>query len=200
MSIGRDMKTKDIDSLVDMLVNVQTENGIKPTMQEALFDPNTKERINIFKRKKLEAQGVDLSKYGENTPTCNGSCNKCSKSDKHMSNLERGVFVYNEDDLIDEEEGNYVCEYCTKIGYDGSYKPDICDTCDDCEGCTEYIGNECDGCAYSAIYNGGMSYGQSTQDTSLIESEDQILLDEITEGGPDYEKKFSNGKFTILKF
>lgn len=192
-----DSRSKDIDNLIDMMVNAQKENGIKVTMTEALFDPNTKERINIFRRRKLEKEGVDLTKYGAVEKNCN-KCNKCGE--KNISNIERGIFVYNEDDLIDEEEGEYVCEYCTKIGYDSSYKPDICDTCDDCEGCTEYINGECDGCQYSLIYNGGSSYGQISSEEIVIKSEDEILFDEIENGGPDYEVEFPDGGFTIMNF
>lgn len=192
-----DSRSKDIDNLIDMMVNAQKENGIKVTMTEALFDPNTKERINIFRRRKLEKEGVDLTKYGAVEKSCN-KCNKCGE--KNISNIERGIFVYNEDDLIDEEEGEYVCEYCTKIGYDSSYKPDICDTCDDCEGCTEYINGECDGCQYSLTYNGGSSYGQISSEEIVIKSEDEILFDEIENGGPDYEVEFPDGGFTIMNF
>lgn len=192
-----DSRSKDIDNLIDMMVNAQKENGIKVTMTEALFDPNTKERINIFRRRKLEKEGVDLTKYGAVEKSCN-KCNKCGE--KTISNIERGIFVYNEDDLIDEEEGEYVCEYCTKIGYDSSYKPDICDTCDDCEGCTEYINGVCDGCQYSLLYNGGSSYGQISNENVSINSEDEVLFDEIENGGPDYEVEFPDGGFTIMNF
>ena len=100
--IGKNLnlKGKNIDYLIDMLVETQKENGVEPTMHEALYDPDTNERINRFKRKKLEAQGVDLSKYGLKT--------KEKKSKSEISNIERGVFVYSEDDLFDETEGETI--------------------------------------------------------------------------------------------
>lgn len=191
----------NIDNVLDTLVDVQKKNNITPTLKEALFDPETKERINVFRRKKLEAQGVDMSKYDE-TVECSKKCPGCKKDkpdDEHKSNIERGIFVYNEDDLIDEEEGEYVCEHCIKIGYDGGYKPDICDTCDDCEGCTEYLSGDCDGCQYSTLYNGGLSYSQSTGQESTIDESDRELYDEIDDDFDD-EVKIPTGGFTILDF
>lgn len=201
MSIGRnfDQRSKNIDGLFDMLTEVQKKNGIEPTMTEALFDPVTKERINVFKRKKLEASGVDLSKYGEGNTKCK-SCNKCEE--KKMSNIERGVFVYNEDDLVDEEEGGiYVCEYCTHIGYDNAYRPEVCDMCDSCEECMDYINGECDGCEYSATFNSGRSYGELSTDTKItLNTEDESLIEEVKEDIPDYEVKKPVGGFTIMNY
>lgn len=192
-----DTKSKNIDNLVDMMVSVQRENGIEPTMKEALFDPITKERINVFKRKKLEEKGVDLSEYGESV-TNNTKCDKCKSKDKHVSNIERGVFVYSEDDLVDEEDGIYVCEFCSKIGYQGNYKPDICDTCDDCIGCSDYMNGSCDGCEYSVTYNNGNAYGQGGTGTE-VDAGDSITFDEIN-NDPNYEVEKPTRKFTIMDY
>lgn len=195
-----DTKSKNIDNLIDMLIDVQKENGIEPTMREALFDPVTKERVNRFKRKRLEKAGVDLTEYGETPSKCSG-CNKgCKDGENHISNIERGVFVYNENDLIDEEEGDYVCEFCTKIGHKAQYQPDICDTCDDCEGCTDYASGSCDGCGYSVTYNGGYSYGQTSNVSTELKSEDSLLLEDISNGGPDYDVEKPDGGFTIMNY
>lgn len=196
-----DTRSKNIDTFMDMISSAQRDNGIKPTMQEALFDPVTKRRINVFERARLEKEGVDLSKYGNSKKSGCSGCHKCDKGEKPMSNIERGVFVYNEDDLIDESDDMYICEYCTKIGYDNAYKPDICDVCDDCEGCTEYLSGECDGCGYSTTYNGGCSYGESNVEAEYqMNSEDSQLIDEIEDGGPDYEVMIPDGKFTIMNY
>lgn len=195
-----DTRSKNIDTFIDMINNAQRDNGITPTMQEALYDPITKRKINIFERVRLEKEGVDLSKYG-NSSNC-GNCRNCQKDEKNISNIQRGVFVYNTDDLIDESDDElYVCEFCTKIGYSSSYKPDVCDTCDDCEGCTEYISGECDGCGYSTLYNGGCSYGEVGGDNNYeMNPEDSQLFDEINNGGPDYEVKKPDGGFSIMNY
>jgi hypothetical protein len=189
-------RTTDIDSMIDMLVEVQKENGITPTMTEALFDPNTKEKINVFKRKRLEEKGVDLTPYGFN-PACN-SCKNKKKED--VSDIERGVFVYDANDMYVEVDGEYICEYCTKIGYDSAYRPDMCDTCNDCEECTEYMSNECDGCKYSTLYNDGASYGEATGEEGEINMEDSLLFEEVVEGRPNYDKERPTGKFTIMDY
>lgn len=196
-----DTRSKNIDTFIDMINSAQKDSGITPTMTEALFDPVTKRRINMFERKRLEEDGVDISKY-ENTSgskCCN--CKKCQEKEKEISNIERGIFVYNEDDLIDESDDVYVCDYCTKIGYSGSYKPDICDTCDDCEGCTEYMSGECDGCGYSTTYNGGSSYGEVNSDSDYqMNQEDSELINELEEDRPDYEVKYPDGGFSIMNY
>ena len=194
-----DSRSKNIDTLIDMIIGVQKENGVEVTMREALFDPITKERINKFKRDKLEKNGVDLSKYSKDNSKCS-SCGKCGE--RTISNIERGVFVYNEDDLIDDSDEEYICEYCTKIGYDNAYRPDMCDTCDDCEECTEYMAGECDGCKYSSLYNGGSSYSEINNGKTdyTMNSEDELLIDEIEDGGPDYEVKKPDGGFTVMNY
>lgn len=197
-----DSRLINIDNYIDMMKNAQEANGVTPTMREALYDPVSKHKINMFERARLEKDGVDLTKYGNsNKVGCSGNCNKCQQGEKKVSNIERGVFVYNEDDLVDETDETYICEYCTKIGYDSSYKPDICDTCDDCEGCTEYLSGECDGCGYSATYNGGCSYGEVSNDSDYkMNSEDSQLIEEIEDGGPDYEVKIPDGGFSIMNY
>lgn len=196
-----DNRYSNIDKMIDMLIEVQKENGETPTMREALFDPVTKERINVFKREKLEKEGVDLSKYGNNDSVVN-SCKGCNKCEKGISNIARGVFVYSADDLEDDDdsEGEYICEYCTKIGYDGAYKPDICDTCDDCDGCAEYLSDTCDGCKYSVLYNGGSSYGETSDEDIQMNIEDSTLLKDVEEGGPEYEVEYPDGGFTIMDY
>lgn len=183
----------NIDDMIDLLIKVQKENGVEPTIQEALFDPNTKEKLSKFRRRKLEEAGVDLSDYG-----LDNKCNGCDK--KRESNIARGIFVFNEDDLYDEEDGGYVCEYCTKISYDGSYRPDVCDTCTECESCTEFRSEECDGCQYSTLYNGGSSYGQISDEEYHMNDEDIELFNELEEDIPDYEKELPDGSFSIVIF
>lgn len=192
-------RSANIDTYIDMLNNVKRENGIEPTMREALFDPVSKKRINKFERAKLENAGVDLSEYGNSE--CNRNCKHCKGHDKKISNIERGVFVYNEDDLVDESDALYVCEYCIKVGYDGKYKPEVCDTCDDCETCTEYMNGDCDGCGYSITYNGGSSYGEITDgDENSMYPEDESIFEELDEDRPDYGVKYPDGKFTIMNY
>lgn len=200
ISKSLDNRFSNIDKMIDTLIEVQRENGEIPTMREALFDPVTKERINIFRRERLEKEGVDLSKYGNNDSVVN-NCKGCNKCEKGISNIARGVFVYSEDDLAEEDsDEEYVCEYCTKIGYDGSYRPDVCDICDDCDGCAEYLGDTCDGCKYSALYNGGSSYGESSDEDVEMRQEDSSLLEEVENGVPDYEIEYPDGNFTIMDY
>lgn len=201
MNFGKrlDTRSNNIDEYIDMMNNVKRENGIEPTMREALFDPVTKRRINKFERTRLELAGVDLSEYGNSS--CSGNCKNCKGHDKHMSNIERGVFVYNEDDLVDESDELYVCEYCTMIGYDGKYKPEVCDTCTSCEECTEYMNGECDGCGYSPLFNGGSSYGELTNGVeNTMCHEDETLFEELEEDEPDYEVRYPDGGFTIMNY
>lgn len=194
-----DSKEKNIDKAIDMLISVQKENGIESHMRKALFDPTTKARINRFQRARLEKDGVDLKPYGlEGCKGCSGGCGK-----EKVSNISRGVFVYSEEDLCDDDDddGLYICEYCTQIGYDGAYKPECCDICDSCEDCREYRNNECDGCGYSRTYN-GTSYGltgeQSVVDT--MNTEDTMIYDELDRDIPDEKVHLPDRKFSIMNY
>ena len=192
---SRQSETDNIDKVIDMIIDVQKENGIKTNMREALYDPKTMERINKFKRRRLEQEGIDLTEYGSD-PVQNNS----SVSNEHKSNIERGVFVFNEADLIDEEEGEYICENCFRIGSACIYKPDICDLCQECYGCSEAINGTCDGCSFSTCYNGGLSYGQATNMEVEMSPEETLLFDDIIDGEPDYEKEKPTGHFTVLDY
>lgn len=201
MSLVKDLdaREKNIDKAIDMLIAVQKENGVEVNMRKALFDPTTKARINQFQRARLEQDGVDLAPYGlDNCSGCNGGCKK-----ETISNIKRGVFVYGEEDLIDDDDSEepYVCEYCTKIGYDGAYKPECCDICDSCEDCREYRNNECDGCGYSRTFN-GTSYGVSGEQTVLdtMSREDTMIFDELDMDIPDEKIHLPDRKFSIMNY
>lgn len=201
MSLIHDMdsREKNIDKAIDMLVAVQKENGVDSHMRKVLFDPVTKARINRFHRERLEKDGVDLKPYGlEGCKGCNSGCAK-----EKVSNISRGVFVYSEDDLLDDDDSDelYICEYCTKIGYDGAYKPECCDICDSCEECREYRENECDGCGYSRTYN-GTSYGLTSEQSVIdtLNTEDTMIYDELDRDIPDEKIHLPDRKFSIMNY
>lgn len=184
----------NIDNMIDTLLDVQKQNGIENTMREALFHTRTSERLNVFRRKRMEANG-QISEY---LPLSNSK-----PESKEVSNIERGVFVYDRHDLEEVTDEPYVCEFCTLIGAEGEYRSHICDLCDECEKCTDYRNNECDGCEYSILYNGGSTYGEvhDIQDTKALSAEDEALLCEITKEDEDVKtSKDTKEKFTIMNF
>ena len=188
-------KNKNVDEVIDTVLQAQRDNGIEVHMREALFDPVTSARINKFQRARLEAKGVDLTPYGVHS--CNG-CGKCNDKKKNESNIARGIFVYSEDDLIDDSDEEYVCEYCMRIGYDDKYRPEECDVCDQCEECREYQNGECDGCKYSPIYNGStygeVIYGESAE----LNPEDSHLIEESQQF--DDRIHYPTGHFSVLNY
>jgi hypothetical protein len=189
-------RSKNIDSIIDMMISTQIESGVEPHMREAMYDPVTNERINQFQRERLERKGVDLSNYPNSG--CRKNCNKCGEK-KPLTNIERGVFVYSENDLIDETDEAYICDFCTKIHYDNKYLPEACDICSDCETCMDYRNGSCDGCAYSHVYN-GMSYSAATGEdtTTHMKPEDEAIFSELSEEAPDYDVHYPTGGFTVL--
>ena len=60
MSITKqlDSKQKDIDAIIDTLLDAQKEAGLETHMREVLFDPSTNERINRFHRARLERDEI----------------------------------------------------------------------------------------------------------------------------------------------
>lgn len=192
---GRRFANRDvnIDKMIDTLMDVQSQNGVTCTMKEALFHPNTSERINVFRRKHLEKQG----KLDELQPLSR------TKSDNKTSNIARGVFVYDANDLEVDSDEPYVCEFCSLIGSDGVYRNDTCDLCDECEKCADYRNNQCDGCEYSILFNGGYTYGEthnvSVEDTSI--NEDKLLFDEFTQDDTEVKtSKNTKERFSIMNY
>lgn len=164
-------------------------------MRKALFDPNTNRRINKFERARLEQRGVDLTPYDSERSGC-GTCPK-----KNISNIMRGIFVYSEEDLYDDDDSTpYVCEHCRAIGFDSKYKPEECDVCTECEDCSDYTNGECDGCGYSTLYNGGMTYGEASGEgqQDLILSEDVSYIKQINEFDDRPHKP--DGGFSIMNY
>ena len=188
-------RSNDVDAVIDTLIKAQEDSGVEVHMRKALFDPKTKERINKFQRARLEAKGVDLSEYGEDSKG-NNKCKGC----EHLSNIERGIFVYNDEDLIDGSDEPYVCEFCNKIGFDSRYTPEECDVCEECDSCRDRINGDCDGCEYSVFFN-GTTYGSvgNTDSDITMKDEDKQVFDEL-DGEPDYSTHYGSGRFTIMNF
>ena len=67
---------------------------------------------------------------------------------------------------------------CDKLGYSGSYVPEVCDTCKACAGCAEYEMDECSGCSYS-VYRDGEYYHEKLPESELISDHDAQLFKEL---------------------
>lgn len=194
------VRTDNIDNMLDSLIQIQKENGVESKLREAIFDPKTNQRVNVYRRKELERKGVDTSDYINSPVTKESKCKKCPKAiEKGISNIARGIFVYNESDLIEDSGEMYICEYCTDIGRDNKYRPDKCDTCTSCIECNEYIGNTCDGCGYSTLYNEGSTYGELTNQNNddFMKDEDRKLFVDIESDKPEFKRFEPTGGFTI---
>lgn len=167
----------NIDNLIDRMVAVQQENGVPVHMSECGFDPVTKKRVNRFHKKILKDQGVDLKSY----MTLSSQSNE--EIPVQESQIKRGVFVYDSSDLIEEDDSPYVCEDCVELGYNGEYIAETCDLCEICSNCQHMTNGDCDGCVYSPIYRGGITYGEfmSNGDTTFdtLNDKDKMLIEEV---------------------
>lgn len=144
----------NIDALLDVYVQTQKEAGKDPELEErnlVIDDSGNLVRSNKPKEEQKEKKSVGLGSF----------------------------YDLMSDELMDEEdEGPYVCEYCSDIGYRKEYKPHICDTCDTCGVCTEYQQDECSGCEYS-IYRTGRLYGEELRSHGVevqLEEEEQNII------------------------
>lgn len=191
-----DSRDKNIDNIVDALMKAQQDAGLETHMREVIFDPSTNERINRFQRARLEREGVDLSVYGNVHSGCSG-CGKCGE--KPISNIERGIFVYDENDLLDDSDELYICEMCMSVGFDQKYRPEVCDSCEECLSCSDYLRGDCDGCGYSTVYNGGR-YGTVQNVAVERNEEDERLLAEIDNDLDDSKVHYPSGHFTIMDY
>lgn len=192
MQNGFTSRFNNIDAMIDILNEEKRKNGVKTTMERVMFHPNTNERMNRFQKKiyeknPLNQKLVNLKKEEE-------------PSEKPISNIERGVFVYDQNDIIDEDSSlPYVCEYCTQIDYTNRYRPDICDLCDSCETCNYYTNNECDGCEYSVTFN-GCTYSEATGDVGES-SKDNLDMKKLREKDESIRTScLCKNKFTIFDY
>lgn len=99
----------------------------------------------------------------------------------------------------DDEDDNddYICEYCTDLGYSNKYKSYICDNCTKCESCSEFQSGKCDGCTYSKTRTGHL-YSESLSIDQIVDPDDLELLKSSDDEDTTVRRK--PGKFSILDY
>lgn len=184
----------NIDSLFDVYVQTQREAGKDPQLEER--DIIVDDRGNLVRSYKEKTKQ-------ETKPVPSKPCMmKCPKRKSY--NL--GSFEDSMSDELEEgeEEGPYVCEYCSDIGFKKEYKPHLCDTCDTCGTCSEYQNEECCGCEYS-IYRTGRTYGEELRSLGMeipLDQEEQEILESIRTRRyeEDQEIRTPSFQFTVLDY
>lgn len=126
----------------------------------------------------------------ENSDSENTRKRRLSLFERGFDNFYNGIFGDEDDDDNDE----YVCEYCTDLGYTGKYKSYICDNCCKCEGCSEFMNGTCDGCSYSRTRT-GVLYSETLGLDQIVDPED---LDIIQKGKETEHVRREFGGFSIL--
>ena len=215
----------NIDTMCDVLVVTQQEMGQEPSMQEASYD-RSGNKIRRFKRssdgklidtrtgeilKKDEPRDIPyVKRIGESDSVRvmekKKPCSECpvkheeKKEKKHLGFIERGFDNFYNGFFGDEEDDDndeYICEYCTELGYSSKYKAHICDNCTKCETCDEYQRGSCDGCTYSRTRTGRL-YSESLSLDQIVDPDDLELLEESKENVRSERRKF--GGFSILNY
>lgn len=214
----------NVDTMCDVLVTTQNEMGQNPSMKEAEFDKSGN-KIRRFKRN-YDGDVIDtrtgevlsndskpiipvLSKEFQKITKLRSSDSECPHKQKPSSSndtkkkiglFERGfVNFYNgefgDDDEDDDDE--YICEYCTDLGYTGKYKSYICDNCTKCETCSDFINGKCDGCTYSRTRTGHL-YSDTLTVDQIISSDDLEIIESMEDD--DSSGRRSYGRFTVLDY
>lgn len=217
-------KLPNVDTMCDVLTATQIELGQSPQLQEAEYD-RSGNKIRRFKRhsdgKVVDTRTGEII---ENTsderdmPIVSGdsdskkirivsdskpkdsvkkSCPTKKKETKRKSLFDRSFREfydgYFDDD--DDEDEDYICEYCTELGYSGKYKPHVCDSCTKCESCMEFQNGTCDGCTYSRVRT-GQPYSDSLTVDQIVDRDDLDILENLD----DSCSRKRTGNFSTLNY
>ena len=198
----------NIDTLLDVYVQTQRDNGADPGLEECEITIDNDGEMHIEKPKHKEED-----KCSGSCKSCNGSChskesskNESEEDEKPWLHLNKlGLFedcMSSELEQMDDDDGEtYVCEYCSDIGFRKEYKPYICDTCNICETCVEFENGECSGCGYS-IYPNGKPYSallaENGDDSYIDDEERQLLLDLSSDVETETSVRKPDFSFTVL--
>lgn len=169
--IGRDLTEHwyNIDTIFDAIVEEETVRGKEPTLELAVYDLDSGEKYHRFRRRSEEEE--ERYQLAKGTPTE-------KKKEKPIS--ESGKEEWEEVHGKKEEPQIYLCEWCSKLGYQKKYNPEICDSCDTCASCAEYEHYECSACSYSR-YRTGRPYSESVPMEDILSKGDQVIFAEIRE-------------------
>lgn len=188
----------NIDSLFDVYVQTQRETGKDPGLEER--DMIVDDQGNLVRSHKPK----EKPKQEQPSPAAS-PCMEASECPKRKS-YSLGHFEDSMSEELEEgeDEGPYVCEYCSDIGFKKEYKPHLCDTCDTCGTCSEYKNDECSGCEYS-IYRTGRTYGEELRSLGMevpLEKEEQHILETIRNKNyeEDQELRMPSSQFTVLDY
>lgn len=216
----------NVDTMCDVLVSAQKENGIPVSLNQAEYD-KTGKKIPRYRRSSdgrivdtRTGEIVDVTKerpypvvkpssaveksYAPRHDTQQRKEEKTvpeKKETEYVSLFERGfTSFYNGlfgNDDDDDDDDTYVCEYCTSLGYSGKYKAHVCDNCTKCEGCSDFISGNCDGCTYSRTRTGQL-YSETLELEQIVDPDDLEILEESKDSYEVNRRKF--GGFSILNY
>ena len=160
----------NIDTLADVLTVAQEMEGIEPTFKVAKVDDNgnkTRKAVECKETKHDKCKACHASKPKDKT----------GDIDSIDWDLVASPFDYTSDD--EDDDTDYICEYCDSLGYTQKYIPDVCDRCSVCESCTEYQ-TDCDGCSFS-VFRDGHYYRDKLSESDLVDVDDLDKFNEIEE-------------------
>lgn len=178
----------NIDTIFDAIVEEESLRGKEPSLELAVFDVDTGEKYRRFqKRSEEEEERYQLSKGTTERKSETTPISESGKAEWDAAHKK-------------EEEQIYLCEWCSKLGYQKKYNPELCDTCDICASCNEFEHYECSGCSYSR-YRTGKPYSEMVSIDNLLSEEDQKVFSAIR------NKEYNNdgcyvyeGSFSIKDF
>lgn len=194
MASKYDFGGKSSRNFAQSFVNIDTLCSVYATTQQSLGQtPVFKEKGEIDKKGENTESSETQTSHGCDCRSCEKSCGKSTKKyDFSLNGLFGDGHISEEDD-----DQDYICEYCGALGYKQKYIPEICDSCTQCSTCTEYINDECSGCSYS-IYRDGTYYRDKMSEKDLFDETDLEMFESIKldqKGGNWAE----SNKFTINK-
>ena len=158
----------NIDTTIDIVNNTQKSIGQTPCFTEKQ-SPNI---VGDKKETKPEPKQEETEKKHD--------CSKCNKQCHCKPTVDDKLDLkpFETEEYTDFNDELYICEYCSALGYNTKYIPEICDVCTKCECCEEYLNEDCEGCGYS-VYPDGRYYSEKIPESELFDKDELKKFDEI---------------------
>lgn len=165
-ALGHDLSSHfyNVDDIGDAIVNEEMARGLEPSLELAVYDCYSGEKYRRFQKRTEEEEERYLISKGQ-----------MPEPKKPMDISEHGDKEW---DAAHKEEGIYLCEWCSKLGYKRKYNSEVCDSCHLCAECSQYERYECSGCSYSR-YRNGTPYCERLRASDVLSKEDQVIFMEI---------------------
>ena len=158
----------NIDKMIEIFNETQVSVGQQPTFARKDDAPS-----NIKIEKKEQPKQCNCSK-------CDKECHKNNDPITLTNPPKLHEFEVDDEDPFGDDDDVYTCDFCSALGYDNAYTPEVCNSCRKCESCEQYATGECEGCGYS-VYVDGKYYSEKIPESELFNEDELKKFDSLND-------------------